>query len=88
MAMKIGSKYKFDDVLPRHWNQFADATELSEVLLLKRLRVFASALPVAARNLQKDNPEDYVNNRTVEKIISLIDERCEITINRLKSGAL
>ena len=85
MAMKIGSKYKFQNVLPRHWNQFADATELSEVLLLKRLRLFASALPAAARNLQKDNSEVYANNKIIEKIISVIEKRCELTLNRLKA---
>jgi serine/threonine-protein kinase HipA len=49
MAMKIGSKYKFSEVLAQHWERFAKEATLSPVHLKKRILEVAKRLPELAR---------------------------------------
>ena len=45
MAMRIGSKYKFSEVMARHWEQFAIEAALSPALVKKRILEIAKRLP-------------------------------------------
>jgi serine/threonine-protein kinase HipA len=81
MAMKIGSKYQFDQVMPRHWEQFSKDTGLGYTQLRKRLIQFAGSLPATARKLQTDvNDADGILLRIVE----CIEARCELTLKRFQ----
>lgn len=82
MAMKIGSKYHFEQVMPRHWEQFAHSTGLGYAQMKKRLKQFATILPEAAHRLQK---QDMLWHRepAVSKIIEKVEARCELTVKRL-----
>ncbi len=83
MAMKIGSKYKFSEVQARHWEQFAESAGFAKAQARKRILEIARALPTAARTLQQDSDHGFADNSVVERIIVLIEQRCDLTIRRL-----
>jgi serine/threonine-protein kinase HipA len=83
MAMKVGSKYRFAKVQARHWEQFAKAAGLSEAQAKKRVAGIAKQLPACARRLQTEAL--YSDQPLVERIVSLIEQRCAITLERLNT---
>jgi serine/threonine-protein kinase HipA len=88
MSMKIGSKYKFGEVQALHWNQFAEGLGLAKAQTKRRILELAKSLPPTARKLQSDPVHGFVGNAVVERIISLIDQRCALTIRRLTGPAV
>lgn len=86
MAMKIGSKYKFADVQARHWEQFALAAALSPAQVKKRVLEIAKRLPNFAHTLLTTVDAEGNSHAILGRIVTLIDQRCVITIRRL-SGA-
>jgi serine/threonine-protein kinase HipA len=84
MAMKIGSRYKFSDVQPRHWYQFAEEAGLSKSLLEKRILELARLLPEKAHHLWMDPGEEFRKSAIVEQVVALIEQRCGLTIKRFK----
>ncbi|MCW2312590.1 HipA domain-containing protein [Rhodoferax antarcticus] len=85
MAMKIGSKYKFSDVQARHWVQFANDAQLSPAQAKKRLLDIAKRLPDLARSTQAALEAQGNGHPTLGQIATLIDQRCTLTIRRLKA---
>ena len=83
MAMKIGSKYKFTEVYKRHWEQFAQEAGLAKPQAKKRILELAKSLPLIARQLQEDSQKGFAQNKLVEQIVVLIEQRCALTIQRL-----
>lgn len=83
MAMKIGSKYKFSEVQARHWEEFAQDASLAKAATRKRLQTLATELPLAARKLQASAQHDFAANAVVEQIVSLIEQRSDLTLRRL-----
>lgn len=83
MAMKVSSKYRFAEVQVRHWEQFAKAAGLSEAQAKKRVTGIAEQLPSCARRLQSEAL--YSDQPLVERIVSLIEQRCAITLQRLNT---
>jgi serine/threonine-protein kinase HipA len=81
MAMKIGSKYKFVEVMPRHWDLFAESAGLAKAETRKRVLQLATALPPLAKKLESD--QTFSGNVTIEKIIALLEKRCTTTTQRL-----
>jgi serine/threonine-protein kinase HipA len=80
--MKIGSKYRFDELYARHWLQMGEAAQLSSSLLKKRVLEIAKELPVLAIELQTQFEMKGWNHPIIAKIISLIEDRCATTIHR------
>ena len=87
MAMRIGSKYKFSEVHAQHWDQFAEGAGLAKAQAKKRILELAKLLPLTARKLQIDPGRGFAGHAQVEQIISLIDQRCALTIRRLTHPA-
>jgi serine/threonine-protein kinase HipA len=83
MAMKIGSKYKFTELQAKHWDQFAESGGLSKAQTRKRILSLANKLPNQARMLQADNQFQFDKNELIQEIITLIESRCRLTIDRL-----
>jgi len=83
MAMKIGSKYKFSEVQARHWDQFAEGAGLAKAQAKKRILELAKSLPATARKLQSDPGRGFAGDALVEQILTLIEQRCTLTIRRL-----
>lgn len=87
MAMKIGSKYKFSEVQARHWEQFAVAVGLSKALARKRILALAKSMPSTARELKAGAMRGFVSHGVVEQIVTLIEQRCALTVQRLTGPA-
>jgi len=83
MAMKIGSKYEFADVQARHWEQFATAAGLSPAQTKKRILEIARRLPDLARTTQKALAAEGSDHAIIVHIVTLIEQRCMLTIRRL-----
>ena len=83
MAMKIGSKYKFSEVQARHWEQFATEAALSPAQVKKRINDIAKRLPDLARATRASFQTDGNHHPIIDQIVTLIDQRCALTIRRL-----
>lgn len=87
MAMKIGNKYRFSEVQARHWEQFAQDAGLARAQARRRILELARALPATARQLQADARHGFTGNVVVERITTLIEQRCDLTIRRLTDSS-
>lgn len=87
MAMKIGSKYKFSEVQARHWEQFAVDCSLSPALVKKRILEIAKRLPDLARATLASFEAQGSCHAILGQIVTLIDQRCALTIRRLTAPA-
>jgi len=83
MAMKIGGKYKFSEVMARHWEQFALDAALSPAQVKKRILDIARRLPDLARATQATFQNLGQIDSVIDQIVALIDQRCALTIRRL-----
>ena len=83
MAMKIGSKYKFSEVMARHWEQFALDAALSPAQVKKRILDIAKRLPDLARATQATFQAQGNSHPAIDQIVALIGQRCALTIRRL-----
>lgn len=84
MAMKIGGKYKFTEIMDRHWLRFADDCGLSKSHAVKRIRELAGALPRSAQKLAMED-EMFAGNPVVARILDVIDHRTTLTLERLST---
>jgi serine/threonine-protein kinase HipA len=87
MAMKIGGKYRFSEVQARHWDQFLEAVGLSRAQARKRILALAKSMPTAARELRSDPSRGFTGHGVVEHIVTLIEQRCALTLRRLSVSA-
>ena len=85
MAMKIGSKYKFSEVQARHWAQFALDAALSPAQVKRRILEIAKRLPDLAHVTRSTFELEGNSHPVIDLIVSLIDQRCGLTIRRLTS---
>jgi serine/threonine-protein kinase HipA len=83
MAIKIGNKYKFSEVQAPHWNQFAKSVGLTKTQAKRRILELAKSLPAMARKLRSDAGHSFAGNAVVERINTLIEQRCALTIRQL-----
>ena len=86
MAMKLGGKYKFSEVMERHWDRFSDANGLGLAQVRKRVRDMATKLPDAAKQLASQSPE-FSKNQIVDRILDIVDRRSALTLERLPTNA-
>jgi serine/threonine-protein kinase HipA len=83
MAMKLGGKYRFTELMPRHWEQFARDAGLSPAQVKKRVLDIARRLPDLART-QLASFEGQGNSHPIlNPIVTLIAQRCTLTTRRL-----
>ncbi|PCJ49590.1 MAG: hypothetical protein COA74_05390 [Gammaproteobacteria bacterium] len=70
MAMKIGGKYKPDEVYARHFEKFAVETGLSKPMVLKQVAVIAGKIIGSFDGIEAEMPAS-------SKLIAFIRERVE-----------
>jgi serine/threonine-protein kinase HipA len=87
MAMKIGGKYTFSEVQARHWKLFAEAVGLSKAQARKRILALAKSMPTTARGLLADPSRSLASHGVVDQIVTLIEQRCALTVRRLSEPA-
>ena len=82
MAMKMGSKYKFSEVFPRHWVAFAKEAGLTPALVKKRILDIANRLPALAQSTQANMEAQGHGHPILSAIVALIAQRCALTVQR------
>jgi serine/threonine-protein kinase HipA len=73
MAMKIGSKYEFDQVLPRHFEAMAEEAGLSKAIVRRRVGELAQTVLDTLETVDSAPPN----------VIAIITSRCLQTLHRL-----
>jgi len=84
MAMKVGNKYQFADLYVRHWQDFAHSAGLSAAQAKKRIRRFATELPHVAQSVVDERGDAFAGRPIVSKILTLIENRCAMTVSRVQ----
>ena len=87
MAMKLGGKYRFAELMPRHWAQFAVHAGLSPALARKRTLGIARRLPDLARQILAGFESHGYGHPVLPQIVALVAQRCDLTARRLSAGA-
>ncbi|MCP3959925.1 MAG: type II toxin-antitoxin system HipA family toxin [bacterium] len=81
MAMKVGGRNRFGQILPRHWERFARDVGLAPPRVRRDLLAMAERLPAEARRLAEEiapSPPDPARSM-FEQITHDISERAEAT---------
>jgi serine/threonine-protein kinase HipA len=78
MAMKIGGKYRFDDIFPRHWESFAQSAGLSRAQVKKRALQLAEIIPQKAYAIMENSANSSQVHGLLKNIVTLIDGRCRL----------
>jgi serine/threonine-protein kinase HipA len=82
MAMKIGGRYKFSDIYPRHWERFAQSADLSTPQARRRLLDLAQRLPQAAHQLCEEFAGRDQRTPLIDQIVETIEHYCRLTRSR------
>ncbi len=82
MAMKIGGKYKFSEVFPRHWDAFAKEAGLTPAPVRRRILEIAQRLPALAQATQTNLEAQGHGHPILGAIVGLVEQRCALTIRR------
>jgi serine/threonine-protein kinase HipA len=78
MAMKIGGKSRFAEVLPRHWQRFAREAGLSPPRVRRDLSAMAGRLPSEARRLAQELAAAGSGSPAIyARIVRDVEARCE-----------
>ena len=87
MAMKIGGKYRFSEIFPRHWSRFAESAGLSPAQTGRRVISIAKRLPGLAQKLEISFQQKGIHHPLLAEITTLIRSRCELTRQRFSDLA-
>jgi len=81
LAMQLGGKREFDEVVPEHWSAFAKAVGLSPAIVSERLRRAAGRAVAAAERL-RDEDERLRASAIVGAICARLAARCRSVLGR------
>lgn len=82
MAMKIGSKYDADDVLPRHWKQLSEETNYRYLALANLIETLGNQIKQAALEEKKELKAKGVKHSIIDKIIDFAEKNIDQTLKR------
>jgi len=80
--MKIGGKYKPEDVFLRHWHRIVPETAAAKRNLEKQMQETAKACLEKAESLKTDLEKEDIRSPVFDEILAVIAKRSE----RLKDG--
>lgn len=83
MTMKLGGKYRFSEVITRHWAQFATEDGLSPAQVKKRVLDIARRLPALAGQVLADFEARGHGHPVLKQIVALVEQSCAQTKRRL-----
>lgn len=77
LAMKIGSRYAYDEIEHRHWKAFAETNELDVNLVMAQLYLDATELPDALRAaVELHPPRTKDEDRLATSLITETESQC------------
>jgi serine/threonine-protein kinase HipA len=82
MAMKIGGKYEFDELYPRHWERFAKEAGLGAPQVKRKLLDYCRGLPKIAVALRGRFEDEGHHSSVIRGIVAAIETRCRQTLER------
>lgn len=85
MAMKLGGRYRFSEVMARHWAQFASEAGLSPAQVKKRVLDFARRLPALAQQVLAGFEARGHGHPVLSQIVTGVEQRCALTTGRLSA---
>lgn len=77
MAMKIGSKYEADNVLPRHWKQLSDQTQYRYLSIKKLIETQCEQLKTTMLVEKESMKQLGFDHTIIDKTISFINENMD-----------
>jgi serine/threonine-protein kinase HipA len=83
MAMKLGGRYRFSEIAPRRWAEFASDAGLSPALGKKRVLEIAQRLPDMARQILAGFETHGYGHAVLGRIVALVEQRCALSTRRL-----
>jgi serine/threonine-protein kinase HipA len=83
MAMKLGGKYRYCEVMAKQWAQFASEAGLSPAQVKKRVLSLARRLPGLAEQTLAPLRAQGHGHPVLGQIVGLITQRCLLTVRRL-----
>lgn len=75
LAMKIGGKYRPEDILPRHWDRFARETGLAAPMVRRRVLDLAQRAAGASREVAAALDREGHGSPIIARIIDTVDAR-------------
>lgn len=81
MAMKIGSKYDSNDVLPRHWQQLCETIKYRYLAMESLIEKLGNQIKLAAIQEKEQLKMRGVNDPMIDGIISVINNNIDRTLN-------
>lgn len=82
MAMKIGSKYDADNVLPKHWKQFSEEINYRYLALANLIETLGNQIKQSAIQEKNELQAKEMNHSIIDKIIYFIEENIDQTLKR------
>lgn len=75
MAMKIGGKYKPDDVYLRHWHRIVPDTKTAKKNVEAQLLEMSVKVSLRAQKIKRDLEKEGVSSSTIDEILKVIEIR-------------
>lgn len=82
MAMKIGGRYEFDELYPRHWERFTREAGLGAPQVKRKLLDYCRGLPKIALALRDRFEAEGHHSRVIHAIVATVETRCRQTLER------
>lgn len=82
MAMKIGSKYDADHVLPRHWKQLCEEVNYRYLAMAGLIETLGHQIKDAAVQEKEQLQANGIDNPIIDKIINVIEGNIDQTLKR------
>lgn len=84
-SMRIGKHYKFNDIMPRHWEETAKAALYNADKVMNDISYLIRTLPDHAHNLAKDTIKSGLDHPIISKLTDEIEKRC-LALRRVYQG--
>ncbi len=81
LAMSVDGKYRFDQIMPRHWEAEARKAKYDPDRALVHVRDLLATLPDHARNLYDECKCEGSSTDALEKLVRLLLTRCDTLAN-------
>lgn len=85
LAMSVGGHYRFDEIMPRHWERQAQAVGYNADRALGHVRDLIARLPDAAHDLLGVFREEGLCTADMEALVECLIDRCR-DLDRLYGG--
>ena len=82
MAMKIGSKYDADLVLPRHWKQLCEEVNYRYLAMEGLIKTLGRQINIAVAEEKKQVEVKGIDNPIFDKIINVIESNIDQSLKR------